>query len=133
MKIDQEYLKSLLKCFVEANTAYIDAKVISAALKTEVDQKLLFHLEILNDKDMVKRDGDNTGIGMLLDASGDIHYSIVPLRLSAEGHEFYEAISKPEIWKKLKANFENAALDTLMTAGKELLKETIKQSISTIG
>jgi len=133
MRIDHEYLKLLLKSFVESDTAYIDAEAISSALKTEIDEKLLFHLEILNDKGVVKRDGDNTGIGMLLGASGDICYSLVPLRLSAEGHEFYEAISKPEIWKKLKANFENVTLDTLMTAAKELLKEAIKQSIGAIG
>jgi len=133
MRIDQEYLKSLLKCFVEADTAYINADIISSTLEIEINEKLLFHLEILNDKGLVRRDGDNAGIGMQLDSIGNVYYSVVPLRLSADGYEFYDAISKPEIWKKLRANFENAALDTLMTAGKELLKEAIKQSVSAIG
>jgi hypothetical protein len=51
---------------------------------------------------MARRDGD-PGFGLYVGMDGHISWGAIPLRLTAQGHEFLAALSNAEIWQKTKA------------------------------
>ena len=132
VKIDHEYTKKILEAFVNAETIYIDINKIANSLDSEVDEKLLFHLEILNDKDLIVRANGELGVGIRRNLRIGMITSDAFLRLSANGHDYYDTIIKPEIWERIQSDFKEAALGTTINAGKELLKTYINNKLKNI-
>lgn len=52
------------------------------------------------------------------------------MRLTASGHEFTEAINRPEIWDVLKQEFKDASLSTLRSAATSLLLAFAKKQVN---
>jgi len=69
-------------------------------------------------------------LGYLITMSGNFEWISRPLRLTAAGHEFAEALSRKEIMEVLKSGFKDASLSTLKTAAKELLSAFAKKQAS---
>ncbi|HXU93296.1 MAG TPA: DUF2513 domain-containing protein [Gallionella sp.] len=130
MKIDQEYLKQLLEAFESADRPFIDLNDIEKAGLTENEHAFVFHMQILDDKNLIQQANGDPGFGLQHGVGGDEYYwSVIPLRLTADGHEFLEALRNEEVWSQLKANFKDASIDTLWGVSRQLLEGYAKKKV----
>jgi len=129
MKIDQEYIKELLSTFTESSRSFIWVEdVVKKGI--EMDDKFLFHIQILEDQGFIECLDKKSDIGYEITLGGNFEWKSRPLRLTASGHEFSEAINRPEIWEILKNEFRDASLSTLKSAAKSLLIAFAKKQIN---
>ncbi len=129
LKIDQEYLKSLLNTFIESPRSFIwVADFIDNGI--EIDDKFLFHIQILEDQKFVECLDKKSEIGYEITLGGEFEWSSRPLRLTAVGHEFVEAINRDEIWAVIKKEFKTASLSTLKSAASSLLQAFAKKQLN---
>jgi hypothetical protein len=128
MKIDQEYLKTMLNTFVESPHSFIwVADLIEKGI--EMDDKFLFHMQILEDQGFVEALDKKSDLGYEILLGGEYKWNSRPLRLTASGHEFVEAINRSEIWEVIKEEFKDSSLSTLKSAASTLLKALAKKQI----
>ncbi|HCA3680705.1 TPA: DUF2513 domain-containing protein [Klebsiella pneumoniae] len=133
MKIDQEYLKALLNAFEDSNEPHTS---ISKLLETGFDHRtneFRFHMRLLQDRGLIGRVDGESGIGYFSPQSDDRYddgfFDEVPLRLTASGHDFLEAIRNKEVWATLKSGFKDASIGTLVTVSKELLNRALTKQL----
>ncbi len=129
MKIDQDYLKGLLEAFQASDHPCTDIDELKAQGFDYEEDQFIFHLQILHDMNLVEAEG-RYDLGMTKGADGHICWSLVPLRLTAPGHSFIEALQNEDVWSSIKSGFKDASIDTLMTVSKELLAGFIKKKIT---
>ncbi len=72
-----------------------------------IDEKFLFHIRILEDQHLIECLDKKSEIGYEITLGGSFEWKSRPLRLTALGHEFTEAINRPEIWEILKNDFKS--------------------------
>ena len=129
MKIDQEYLKEILNTFIESPRSFIWVEdLINKGI--EMDDKFLFHVQILEDQHFIECLDKKNDIGYEITLGGNYQWKSRPLRLTAAGHEFSEAINKPEIWEILTDEFKDASLSTLKSAATSLLVAFAKKQLN---
>jgi len=125
MTIDIDYIKILLTDFQECESAYIDSSFFSKYIK-EDENKFIFHWEILQDKGLVS--GTNgKQINVIQHGLNDyVFISGINLRLTDQGHQFYEALKDEEILEKLKSNVKSFSLDSMIKMGKILFDKKLE-------
>ena len=129
MKIDQAYLRDILNCFVESPKSFIWIQdLVDRGIG--IDDKFLFHMQILEDQHFIECLDKKSDIGYEITLGGQFNWQSRPLRLTAAGHEFTEAVNRPEIWDILKAEFTDASLSTLKSAATSLLVAFAKKQVS---
>ncbi len=128
MRIDQEYLKNILNAFTDSPRSFVWVADIEAR-GVGVDDKFLFHIQILEDQHFIECLDKKSELGYEITLGGDFTWHSRPLRLTASGHEFVEAINRPEIWDVLKAEFSDASLSTLNWAAASLLVTSAKKQV----
>lgn len=129
MKIDQDYLKLMLNTFIESPRSFIwVADFIERGI--EMDDKFLFHIQILEDQNFIESLDKKSDLGYEITLGGEYTWQSRPLRLTASGHEFVEAMNRSEIWEILKEEFKDSSLSTLKSAATTLLKAFAKKQIS---
>ena len=129
MKIDQEYLRKILNAFIESPRSFVwVADMVDKGI--DIDDKFLFHIQILEDQHFVECLDKKSEIGYEITLGGDFDWKSRPLRLTASGHEFTEAINRPEIWEILKAEFKDASLSTLKSTATSLLLAFAKKQVN---
>ncbi len=129
LKIDQEYLKTLLNTFIDSSRSFIwISDFMDKGIK--IDDAFLFHIQILEDQRFIECLDKKSDIGYEITLGGDFEWSSRPLRLTAAGHEFVEAINRSEIWSVMKKEFKDSSLSTLKSAASSLLKAFAKKQIS---
>lgn len=126
MKIDQEYLKRLLNTFVDSSKHFVELSDFESN-GVAVDEKFLFHMQVLEDQSLVECLNKDKDLGYSITMSGTSYWASKPLRLTAPGLEFAEALNRKEIWEALKSGFKDASLSTLTVASKELLAAFVKK------
>ena len=131
MNIDQEYLKGLLDAFEAADRPTTDIEELKSRGFDYKNDKFIFHLKLLVDQDLVRPD-DGDGLGYVRSVDGFVSWGVVPLRLTAKGHEFIEALRNSEVWETIKSNFKDASLGSLLNISKELLEGYAKKKISSL-
>jgi len=129
MKIDQDYLKSLLDAFEEAPGPVTDIQQLRASGLDYRTDAFVFHAEILADQGFLTRDDRKAGIGIQRGADGSIQWSVLPLRLTAAGHEFAENLRNKEVWATIKTSFKDASISTLASVAKQLAEGYAKQKV----
>ena len=129
MKIDPEYLKKLLETFEGAPHPIFNIRGLQAAGLNYNDDQFVFHMGILEDQGFVERDDRKPGFGLVRGADGHMQWSSVPLRLTAQGHQFIEVIRNKEVWATLKRDFKEASVDTFFSVGKKLLEGYVKKKV----
>ena len=129
MKIDQDYLRVILNTFIESSRSFI---WVEDLLKNgiEMDDKFLFHMQILEDQHFIECLDKRSELGYEITLGGNFEWKSRPLRLTAAGHEFSEAINRPEIWEILQEEFKDASLSTLKSAATSLLVAFAKKQIN---
>jgi hypothetical protein len=129
MREDLDYIKMLLEAFEAAPEPVVYVPQLKDAGLDFHDKKFAFHMGLLNDEGLVKRDDGKVGFGLTRGADGSLSWSIVPLRLTAAGHEFLEAIRTKDIWAKIKTEFAEGSFSTLVDISKQLLVAYAKRKL----
>ncbi|EGQ9976466.1 DUF2513 domain-containing protein [Vibrio vulnificus] len=134
MKIDKEYLKSLLEAFESAEGPLTNIRELEAKGFHYDDDKFAFHTDLLVDKGYIESFAtqQSRGAGYRLMGSGERVWSVVPLRLTAFGHDFIESLNEPNVWREIQTNFKDASLDTTISVAKDLAKGYAKQKVKSL-
>ncbi|RLB75537.1 MAG: hypothetical protein DRH24_19455 [Deltaproteobacteria bacterium] len=130
MKINQDYLKSLLNTFLESERPFAEIDDFQK-MGLKIDDRFLFHMQILEDQKIIERfdKEQDIGLGYSIAGSGVFQWIGTPLRLTANGHEFTDALNKTEVWEFIKTEFKDASVGTLCRVGKEMLGAFAKKQI----
>ena len=129
MKIDQDYMKRLLEACQAAEKPTFDIEDLEAAGFDYNDKQFEFHMMILVDQGFIERDDGDPGFGLTKSVDGFLSWSVLPLRLTASGHQFIEALSNQEVWATIKSGFKDASITTLKTVALKLLDAYTKKKI----
>lgn len=129
MKIDQDYLKLILNAFIESPraSAWV-GDIVDRGV--EIDDKFLFHMQILEDQRFIECLDKRSDLGYEISLGGNFEWKSRPLRLTAAGHEFVDAINRQEIWEVLQTEFKDASLATLKSAATSLLLAFARKQVS---
>ncbi len=128
MKIDQEYLKGLLEALEAEESPTTNISKLKERGFDFKENKFIFHMNILTDKLLVL--GVNvSGYGLKIGADGQYSWAIVPLRLTAEGHDFISALRNEEVWSAIKSGLKDASIGTLLSVAKQLLEGYMKNKV----
>jgi hypothetical protein len=122
MKPDAEYLKQLLTAFQGAPNPTTDIRELEGAGLSIDDPKFEFHMMLLQDGGFVESESRAGGIGLSKEADGSIQWSVIPLRLTASGHEFAEAMENSKVLQTLKKSFVGASLSTMRDVAVAIFK-----------
>ena len=129
MKIDHEYLKGLLVAFEDSPEPTTDIQALADAGFNYEDPRFGFHMALLDDMRLIERDDGDPGIGRVSGIDGFSSWSALPLRLTANGHEFLEVLRNQEIWSTIQRDFKEASLDTMYRVGRGLLSRFIQKKL----
>jgi hypothetical protein len=132
MKIDQDYLKKLLEICEAAPTPIFDIEELKAAGVDYDTDQFIFHMSILNDLGVVERDDGEQGFGLVRGIDGFKSWAVLPLRLTAQGHQFIEALRNKEVWATIKRDFKDASVNTLWDVSKKLLEGYTRKKIEAL-
>lgn len=132
MKIDHEYLKGLLTAFEESDEPHTDIKKLQQAGYDYRTYEFLFHMRLLDDQNLVARTDGKHGIGFFESADGGGTWSVLSLRLTADGHDFLEALRNKEVWNTVKVSFKDAGIVMLVDVSKRLLEGFVQKKIDNI-
>ena len=88
MKIDQDYMKKLLEACQASEKPTFDIEGLETAGFDYNNQQFEFHMMILTDQGFIARDDGSRGFGLIKSADGFPSWAVLPLRLTASGHEF---------------------------------------------
>ena len=133
MKIDFQYIKDFLDIVLLHD--HPDFKINHKDIKPlwETDEQLnqlVFHLEIMEDQGLIESSTGSNGIGFRRMSDGQFTVSIIPLRLTAAGHQFAADLSKPGVFEKVKTTFKDAgpteAVKVVFALGKKALENQLE-------
>ena len=99
VKIDHDYLKRLLEACQASKKSTFDIEDLKGYNEPEFE----FHMAILDDQGFIRQDDGDRGFGLTKSLDGFLSWSVLPLRLTASGHEFIDSVQNPEVWVKTKA------------------------------
>jgi hypothetical protein len=133
MKPDPEYLKQLLAAFQAAPNPTTDIRQLKAAGLSSDDPRFEFHMMLLKDGNFIesvestpsKRYSTSVAIGLGISADGARQWSVIPLRLTASGHEFAEAMGNSKVLPTLKKNFVGASISTIRDVAVAIIKAEV--------
>lgn len=131
MKIDQKYLRDLLEAFEASTTSTTNIIELEEIGFNYQEEKFIFHLKILADQYLIEREQGH-GLGYDKSADGYTSWSVVPLRLTAAGHELLEALRNDAVWSTIKSEFQDASIGTLWRVSKELLEGYTKKKVTSL-
>lgn len=130
MKINNEYLKGLLEAFEASDKPLTDIMLLNKLGFSYEEDTFVFHMDILLDKGLIESKSTRGGIGYQLLSDGDRSWSVIPLRLTAQGHEFISSLHEPDVWKNIQENFKNSSIDTIKSVAKDLAKGFAKKKVT---
>ncbi|HXT05550.1 MAG TPA: DUF2513 domain-containing protein [Roseiarcus sp.] len=132
MKIDQDYLRKMLEAFEASEGPVFYVSDFKAAALDHREDQFAFHLALLDDQEFVARDDGKLGFGLARAADGSSMWSLVRLRLTAQGHSFIEALRNKEVWATIKRDFKDVSIGTLVDVAKKLSEGYVKKKIDSL-
>ncbi|WP_226067885.1 DUF2513 domain-containing protein [Dickeya zeae] len=130
MRIDHDYLKGLLEAFENADGPQTNIQELAEKGFSYGTAAFLFHMRLLDDKGLICQSDGRAGFGVVESADGFVSWSVLPLRLTAAGHDFIDALRNREVWATLKESFKDASMGTLMTVSKELFNRALNKQLN---
>lgn len=131
MTIDKTYLKGMLEAFANASEPTTNITELEKEGFKYTESIFLFHLQILSDQGLIKSK-IGSSLGFTRGGKGDIMWSVVPLRLTSNGHDFLDGLRNSLVWESVKNEFKDASLGTLVKVSKELLEGYTKKKITSL-
>ena len=130
MRIDYEYLKSLLDVFLNSDKPTVDWNSFLSFHEND-EHKFVFHIEICTDKELIVGafKGGSIGISRGYD---DYTVAVVPWRLTASGHDFAAALNKPSVISVIKDKLQSEGLSTVINVAKKLVENQALNLIENI-
>lgn len=125
MRPDVEYLKQLLTAFRDAPKPTTDITELEESGLSLDDPKFEFHIMLLHDNGFVESGSGDRGIGISTSAP----WSVIPLRLTASGHQFAEAMENKKVLQTLRRNFVGASVGTMRDVAVAIIKAEIARHI----
>ncbi|MBB1282665.1 DUF2513 domain-containing protein [Pseudoalteromonas sp. SR41-1] len=138
MKIDLEYIKDILTVFNEAETAHITfADLKKAGIphdeNGDINQKFLFHYQILIDNELVSLSSLEIGnlkhMGVYQSLDGQWGVALKDLRLTQMDHDFAKSLTNKEVFSKLKSEFKDFSFKVIFDSGRKLLEHVAKKKM----
>jgi hypothetical protein len=121
LKIDYEYVEKILESFLENDLPTLDWKSFEE-LRGDDEHKFVFHIEIMVDKGLI--------IGALKDGSigisrayNDYIISVIPWRLTSDGHDFANALTKPSVLSTIQEKFKEEGLSAVIGISKKIAEK----------
>ncbi len=119
MKIDYDYIKDFFERAAESpapdfdiqkqmSDLWLDTQDGKRVGNTEKLNKLIFHMEILEDQGLIRSSTDNHGLGFKRLSGGNYSVSVKALRITAAGHDFMAALGRQGVLDKLNTSFKDA-------------------------
>lgn len=127
MKPDPEYTRKLLIAFEESPEPTTDIQELKESGLDYQSKEFMLHLRLLEDNGFVSREDGEWGLGLDRSADGLYTWNVLPLRLTASGHEFAEAMRNEHGFQAVRKSLVKSSLnimrDIAVTAFKaELVK-----------
>lgn len=126
MQIDYDYLKQLLEAMAATERPWTDIEELKARGVDYAADQFLFHMEILCDKGLIRQIDGSSDLGMRLSVDRIPSWGAVPLRLTADGHEFLEGMRNKEAMALVKRDFKTAGIDTAKAVFRAALEESAR-------
>lgn len=137
MRIDIDYIINILNLISENN--HPDVRIDIPGMKELWDdhkhsqeklKKFIFHMEILKDQSLIESSIGKPGIGFTRLSGGLFSIGIMPLRLTADGHQFASDLSKPGVVDTLISSFKDAApsekIKIVFALGKKIIDKKLE-------
>jgi hypothetical protein len=132
VKIDHEYLKGILEAFEDEEGPQTDIRKLKIKGYDCDSAQFVFHMRLLDDRRLICQSDGSRGFGLQESADGFFHWAVVPLRLTAAGHDFIEALRNKEVWSTVKSGFKDASMGTLVDVSKKLLEGYVQKKIDNL-
>ena len=121
MRIDYDYLKDILDVFLTCELPTVDWSSFTSLRKTD-EHKFVFHIEILVDKGLIEGALKDRSIGISR-TFDDYAVSVIPWRLTADGHDFAVSITKPSVLATIKEKFKSEGLSVVIDIAKKIAEK----------
>jgi len=119
MRVDYEYISKILDVFLDSEGPTVNWNDFSP-FHEETEDKFVFHIEILRDKGLVSGvHGSDNSLGIKR-IHGEYYISVVPWRLTADGHDFASAITKPNVLGAIKNKFKTEGIGAVIDIAKKI-------------
>lgn len=118
MRIDYEYIGQILRVFLDSESPTEDWDSF-AELRADDGHKFVFHISILVDRRLMVGAFSPDEIG-ILHSLYDYVVSIVPWRLTADGHDFANALDKPSVMAEIQEKFKQEGLSVVIEIAKKI-------------
>lgn len=122
MRPDADYIKRLLTAFQDSPCPVTDIEELEKLGLYYQTDEFYFHLRLLHDQGFVERDDGEGDLGVERNLDGDYSWSVLPLRLTAAGHEFAEALNNGKAYEAVK-NSLSGSLGTMRDIAVAVVKE----------
>jgi hypothetical protein len=135
MKPNPEYIKNLLSAFQKSRDPVTDVSELEEqgfSYRT-TEFYFYFHLLLLNDLGFVIREDRKPGIGVKRMPHGELFWSGIPLRLTASGHEFAEAMNNKKAFESIKKSVMSSSLSIMRDVAVSVLKTEIMRHEQDLG
>ena len=129
MRIDHDYLRSLLTAFQAAEGPTTDIDELDGHGINRSDDRFLFHLQLMEDESLVVGTSGDGELGYQFYGGGGIVWSVVPIRLTAWGHHFADAMLHDTVWKRIKTDFRTVSIRTLVSTATTLFEKAVVDRI----
>jgi len=120
-------MKQIFDVFLESKLPTVDWNSFEN-LRDGDCHNFVFHIEIMTDKNLIAPAG-NTGMGIVRTLEGDYSTSIIPWRLTSDGHDFANALAKPSILERIQTSFKKEGISTVISISKKLIEKQISKLI----
>jgi hypothetical protein len=124
MQIDYDYLKNLLGAFEATEISIMNIIDLESAGFDIDGETLPFHMHILNDQNFIRREDGEYGFGVERGLDGSMAWTCIPLRMTAQGHEFLAGLRNEKIWKIVTKKLRTTSFEIVAATVKELLVKT---------
>ena len=123
MRIDYEYLSNILEFFLNSKLPTVDWD--SFKKLHEVDEhKFVFHIKLMHDKELIVGNINKNELGINQDFNSEEYYiSIIPWRLTLDGHDFANILAKPNILATIKDKFKDEGLSAVIGISKKIAEK----------
>ena len=109
MRIDIDYIKILLEKILDHDEPDFTISIVRELWDDDAKLKqLVFHMELMEDQGLIESSTSSQGVGFgRLGGGNGFTVSVIPLRLTSDGHDFAAALIKPGVFESLTSTFKD--------------------------